>query len=87
MVENLGSDALEVYCRHGCLDSDCVENVKESEFTQPDGDDVQPASDEEPEDESDGEDAQPTSYEESEDHSDADDAPPVSDEESGNESD
>ncbi|KAF6231702.1 hypothetical protein HO173_010004 [Letharia columbiana] len=60
LVETLGSDALELYCRHGCLDNQCIERVKLAKFTQPDADeepedelgDEEPE-DEEPEDESD----------------------------------
>lgn len=38
LVDALGSDALEYYCRHGCLGSDCVDRVKLASFTRPDKD-------------------------------------------------
>lgn len=38
LVEALGSDVLERYCRHGCLGNDCVERVKLASFTKPDKD-------------------------------------------------
>lgn len=49
LVETLGSDALELYCRHGCLGNDCIDRVKSAKFTQPDGDEE--SEDVEPEDE------------------------------------
>lgn len=49
LVEALGSDALEFYCRHGCLGSDCIDRVKLAKFTEPDEDEE--AEDEEIEDE------------------------------------
>lgn len=53
LVETLGSDALELYCRHGCLDNQCIERVKLAKFTQPDADEEpeDELGDEEPEDE------------------------------------
>ena len=48
LVETLGPEALEVYCRDGCMGPDCVERVKLAKFTEPDRDeefeDAQPAS-------------------------------------------
>ncbi len=38
LVETLGSDALEIYCRNGCLGNDRIETVKMVKFTPPDGD-------------------------------------------------
>ena len=38
LVEALGSDALELYCRNGCLHNDCIDRVKMAKFTQSDGD-------------------------------------------------
>lgn len=46
LVKILGPDALERYCQHGCLGSECLDMVKQAKFTQPD-------TDEEPEDGSD----------------------------------
>lgn len=38
LVETLGSDALEIYCRNGCLENDCIGRVKLAKFITPDGD-------------------------------------------------
>ena len=71
LVKTLGPEALEVYCRDGCLGPDCVDRVKMATFTEPDSDeelgdtqsdsdeeleDIQSDSEEEPEDGSDYED-------------------------------
>lgn len=68
-VAVLGSDAIEVYCQHGCLDADCIERMKDSRFTQPDGDGAEQASDEEADDDSEGDNSQPAGGEEAEDES------------------
>ena len=38
MVEILGSDALERYCRHGRLGNNCLDRLKSAVFTEPDTD-------------------------------------------------
>ena len=47
MVAALGSDALELYCRHGCLDQACIDRVASAQFTEHDGDDEESEDDEE----------------------------------------
>ena len=48
MVETLGSDALEDYCRNGSLGSDSIDRVESASFTKPDKDEE--SEDEESED-------------------------------------
>ena len=38
LVTALGSDALELYCRNGCLDTACIDRVKSTRFAERDGD-------------------------------------------------
>ena len=38
LVETLGSDALERYCRHGRLGNNCLDRLKSAIFTKPDTD-------------------------------------------------
>lgn len=47
LVAALGSDALELYCRYGCLGPDCIKRLIKAEFTEPDGDDEESEDDEE----------------------------------------
>ena len=51
LVEALGSDALELYCRNGCLGNDRIDRVKMVEFTPPDGDGEEDEGSEDAEDE------------------------------------
>lgn len=36
LVKALGSEALERYCRNGCLGNECLERVKLAKFIKPD---------------------------------------------------
>lgn len=67
LVEILGSDALERYCRHGRLGNDCLDRLKSAIFTKPDTDEGSGPMDEECEDAEAGpEDANEESDDESE---------------------
>ena len=50
LVETLGSDALERYCRHGRLGNNCLDRLKSAVFTKPDTDEGTDLMDEECED-------------------------------------
>ena len=56
LVEALGPDALEHYCRHGCLGNDCINRVKLASFTKPDEDEGSEDADEGSEDGNEGSD-------------------------------
>ena len=47
LVEILGSDALERYCRHGRLGNDCLDRLNSAIFTKPDTDEGSGPMDEE----------------------------------------
>ena len=55
LVAALGSDALELYCRYGCLGPDCIKRLVKAEFTEPDGDDEESEDDEEGKDDEESE--------------------------------
>ena len=38
LVTALGSDALELYCQNGCLDTACIDRVKSTRFAEQYGD-------------------------------------------------
>ena len=50
LVEVLGSDALEIYCRNGFLGSDRIDRVKMVQFTNSDDDDDEEEHEDEDED-------------------------------------
>ena len=47
LVEALGPDALGCYCRNGRLGSECLDRIKQAEFTKPDDDEGEPEDEEE----------------------------------------
>ena len=86
LVETLGSDALERYCRHGRLGNNCLERLKSASFTKPDTDEGSGPIDPEFEDANEGSgDAEAESEDANEESDDEDEESEDSDEEDENE--
>ena len=88
LVETLGSDALERYCRQGRLGNNCLDRLKSASFTKPDTDEGSEPTDPNFEDAGEGsEDAEAGSEDAGEESDDEDEESESADEEEENKDD